>query len=74
MISKRSPALKVSTHVSQGSPKEEIVEQAERWHADLVMVGSHGHGPLGRFLLGSVASSVAVHAPCSVEIVRPRRD
>jgi nucleotide-binding universal stress UspA family protein len=68
-----SPSLHVATHVAQGSPKEEIVKQAEQWHADLVMLGSHGHGPVGRFLLGSVAASVAIHAPCSVEIVRDSR-
>ncbi|MGE0462789.1 MAG: universal stress protein, partial [Vicinamibacterales bacterium] len=32
----------------------------------------HGHGPAGRFLLGSVAHSVVLHAPCSVEVVRTR--
>ena len=43
------------------------------WGADLVVLGTHGHGPAGRFLLGSVAHSVALHAPCSVEVVRSRK-
>lgn len=73
LVKRGSPFLKVSTHVSQGSPKQEIVAEAERWQADLVLMGSHGHGPIGRFLLGSVPTSVALHAPCSVEIVRAAR-
>jgi nucleotide-binding universal stress UspA family protein len=69
-IAKKAPGLEVSTQVLEGSPKKMIVEEAERWGADLILVGSHGHGPAERFLLGSVAQAVAVHAPCSVEIVR----
>ena len=72
-IKKSSPFLIVKSQVTQGSPKEEIVKRAEEWPADLVILGSHGHGPIGRFLLGSVATSVAIHAPCSVEIVRSAR-
>ncbi len=69
-ISRKAPGLKVTTEVLEGSPKKMIVEEAERWGADLIMMGSHGYGPTTRFLLGSVAQAVALHAPCSVEIVR----
>jgi len=62
--------LHIETAVVEGEPKVAIVEEAEHWHADLIMVGSHGHGPVKRFLLGSVALALAVHAPCSVQIVR----
>jgi len=72
-IARTVPSLRVSTQVLEGSPKKEIVEEAERWGADLIMVGSHGYGPIERFLLGSVAQAVALHAPCSVEIVRLQR-
>jgi nucleotide-binding universal stress UspA family protein len=72
-VAKNSPSLQVSTQVLEGSPKKGIVEEAERWGADLIFLGSHGYGPLERFLLGSVAQAVAVHAPCSVEIVRSGR-
>jgi nucleotide-binding universal stress UspA family protein len=58
--------------VIDGSPKQVIVEQAEQWGADLIVMGCHGFGPVKRFLLGSVSQAVAVHAPCSVEIVRLR--
>lgn len=60
----------ISTEVQEGSPKELIVDEANRWAADLIVVGSHGYGAAGRFLLGSVSLAVATHAPCSVEIVR----
>jgi nucleotide-binding universal stress UspA family protein len=71
-IARGAPGLKVSTKVLEGTPKQLIVEEAERWQPDLIMLGSHGNGPAERFLLGSVAQSVAVYAPCSVEIVRNR--
>ena len=62
--------LAVTSEVFEGSPKQLIVEAAERWGADLIVVGSHGYGAVKRFLLGSVSQAVALHAPCSVEIVR----
>ena len=62
--------LRVTTEVLRGSPKREIVEEAERWQADLIVVGSHGYRSWERMLLGSVSQAVALHAECSVEIVR----
>lgn len=66
--------LKIDTHVIEGSPKEVIVEEAEQWHADLIVVGSHGYGNVKKFALGSVSQAVASHAPCSVEIVREKTE
>jgi nucleotide-binding universal stress UspA family protein len=60
--------------IIEGSPKRIILDVAEAWEADLIVVGSHGRRGLDRFLLGSVSQAVALHAPCSVEIVRaPQR-
>ncbi len=53
-----------------GIPKVAIPAYAKEWGADLIMVGSHGHGPLARGLLGSVAQAVLRAAPCPVEIVK----
>ena len=63
-------SLKVTSEIAQGPPKRLIVEEADRWGADLIVVGSHGYGMWDRLLLGSVSSAVAFHANCSVEIVR----
>ena len=57
-----------------GHPRSDISCFAKEWGADLILVGSHGHGALGRFLLGSVAQAVLRTAPCSVEIVRSAHD
>ena len=65
-----SRQLTVTTEVLSGSAKRVILEDAEAFRADLIVVGSHGHGMLDRFLLGSVSQAVAMHARCSVEIVR----
>ena len=54
-----------------GFPRRAVSEYAKEWHADLIMVGSHGHSAIGRFLLGSVAQGILRTAHCSVEIVRP---
>jgi nucleotide-binding universal stress UspA family protein len=51
-------------------PRHAIVDAAREWHADLVVMGSHGRRGLDRLVLGSVAESVVRHSPCSVEIVR----
>lgn len=64
--------LKVTTEIIQGPPRQVIVDEAERWDADLIVMGSRGLGPWNRLLLGSVSSGVVHHAKCSVEIVRQR--
>jgi nucleotide-binding universal stress UspA family protein len=63
----------ITAEVVTGSPKRTIVEEAEGWGADLIVVGSHGYHTWERMLLGSVSQSVAAHALCSVEIVRCRK-
>lgn len=53
-----------------GPPRSIILEEADNWGADLIVVGSHGYNAWQRFLLGSVSQSVVSHAKCSVEVVR----
>jgi nucleotide-binding universal stress UspA family protein len=66
----RGAGLRTEAMLAKGDVRETVVDAAEKWHADLIVVGSHGKGGLRRLLLGSVAEFVARHAPCSVLIVR----
>jgi nucleotide-binding universal stress UspA family protein len=54
----------------EGDPAHQIIDAAREQEADLVVVGSRGHGGLTRLLLGSVARNVLYGAPCSVLVVR----
>ena len=51
-------------------PKAVILTEASEWGADLVVLGSHGRHGVDRFLMGSVSEAVAMHAGCSVEVIR----
>jgi nucleotide-binding universal stress UspA family protein len=56
--------------VVPGRAAEAIVTWAESAGAQLVVVGTHGRSGLARMALGSTASAVIDHAPCSVLVVR----
>ena len=67
------PTATTATTVLQtraGSPDREIVRYAAEQHIDLIVLGTHGRGPLGHMLLGSVAERVVRTAPCPVLTVR----
>jgi nucleotide-binding universal stress UspA family protein len=59
---------------SAGSPATVIIEKADEWGADLIVVGSHGHTALGRFFFGSVSQKVLHEARRSVRVARGRID
>ena len=63
-------AIEVSTYAREGDAAAVLIAAAEEQHADLIVVGARGLTGLERFLLGSVSSKLAHHAPCSVMIVR----
>ena len=65
-----SSGFRVTTSVAKGDARSTILDDAAEWHADLIVLGSHGRKGLGRFLLGSVSEAVAHHAHCSVQITR----
>ncbi len=73
ILRKENPELFISVAAIEGSPKSAILKEAETFGADLIVVGSHGHGAVAGFLLGSVSQAVALHAKCSVEIVRNKK-
>lgn len=62
--------LNITTEVKMGATDRVIIETAESWNADLIVVGSHGRGFWGRTLIGSVSDAVVHHAPCSVLVAR----
>jgi nucleotide-binding universal stress UspA family protein len=62
----------VTMAVEMGTPAREIASYAERHGADVIVLGSHGHGAVHRFLLGSVADAMVRHGSCAVLIVPHR--
>lgn len=57
-------------HVAMGDPAERVLERADAIGAEGIVIGSRGHGGIGRLLLGSVASKVTQLAECPVTVVR----
>lgn len=64
-------AGRVVRHVVQGHPAQVLLDQAA--DADLLVVGSRGHGGFAGMLLGSVSQHVVAHAPCPVVVVHGDR-
>jgi nucleotide-binding universal stress UspA family protein len=58
------------TPLPHDSDAREIVKEAERWHARMVVLGCHGRHGFDRWTMGSVSEHVALNAPCSVEVIR----
>lgn len=63
----------VSASLVRGPTVEKILEERERLDADLIVIGSHGHGALFNLLVGSVAEGVLRRAECPVLVVPSRR-
>jgi nucleotide-binding universal stress UspA family protein len=70
----RDRGFQSEAHIISGDPRTELVEAAKNQRADLLVVGSHGRTGLTKLLLGSVASHVVTHAPCSVLVVKGATD
>jgi nucleotide-binding universal stress UspA family protein/predicted transcriptional regulator len=63
--------LAASSKMIEGDPKSVLIDEANVWGANCILVGSRGlSGALQRFFLGSVSTGVVTGAPCSVEVVR----
>ena len=62
----------VTSAIVVGAAAVEILRYAEAHRADVIVLGSHGHGVVRRFLLGSVADKVVRESPCAVLIVPHR--
>ncbi|HEV8064988.1 MAG TPA: universal stress protein [Acidimicrobiales bacterium] len=58
------------THAAAGSAADVLLDAADQYGADVIVVGSKGLTKSSRAVLGSVAAAVAHHAPCDVLIVQ----
>jgi nucleotide-binding universal stress UspA family protein len=67
----RQAGLSATAHVVNGDPKHALVHAAGEWQAECLFVGARGLTRVERFLLGSVSTTVAMRAPCSVEVIHP---
>jgi nucleotide-binding universal stress UspA family protein len=71
-ILQKDPTLMVHFDIREGAPAAEILNAAVEWTADKIYVGCHRKDFSSGNPLGSVSLNVALYAPCSVEIVRPK--
>jgi nucleotide-binding universal stress UspA family protein len=65
----RREGVPVTFLVWEGDPGDSILEAARAEDADMVILGSHGRGPIGRLILGSVSQHVVRHARIPVVVV-----
>lgn len=61
--------LNVDSICEQGFPVAQVIAQAKRVKADVIVLGSHGHGAVYNLVVGSTANGVLKHAPCPVLVV-----
>ncbi len=67
-----TPRAYIEPVVREGPAAQVLIDAAG--DADLLVVGSRGHGGFAGLLLGSVSQQCAQHAPCAVTIVRARHE
>jgi nucleotide-binding universal stress UspA family protein len=63
--------IKVRYHVRKGDPFENILDAAEDFLTDLIVLATHGRTGIKRLVIGNVAEKVVRHAPCPVLTVKP---
>ncbi len=64
------PHIHPAQHILQGRPADEIIQLAEKESSDLIVIATHGHSGIDRFLFGSVTERVMRKAHCHVLAVR----
>lgn len=69
-VETRMPAWVIDPLVGFGSPASVLIEKADEWLPDVIVVGSHGHNVMGGFFLGSVSQKLTNDAHCTVRVAR----
>jgi nucleotide-binding universal stress UspA family protein len=69
-IAEAGGQAKVESAVAEGRPSAEVLDYVQKNNVDLVVMGTHGRGAIGKALLGSVADNVIRQAECPVMVVR----
>jgi nucleotide-binding universal stress UspA family protein len=64
------PDWEVHAESIAGTPAKELLQRADEWKSDLILVGSQGRSAVGRFFLGSVSKKLAIESRSSVRVVR----
>ncbi len=67
----RAKGIPAQFLIWEGPPGPSVVEAAQAEGADVILVGSHGRGAVGRLLLGSVSSHIVDHVGRTVVVVKP---
>jgi nucleotide-binding universal stress UspA family protein len=73
ILSKAKFTTSTETPFPQDSPARVILKEAERWGAQMIVLGSHGRRGFDRLTMGSISEHVALHAHCSVEVIREQQ-
>jgi len=66
--------IHITSEIISGSPAQKIVQMAKEKNIDLIIMGSHGHGPFSGAFLGSVSQRVLAKANCPVMVVKGAHD
>lgn len=70
LMAEKKKGLSADIKFVNGDPTDAIIRQAHEWHADLIIMGSHGRTGIARIMMGSVAEAVFRSAAVPVLIVK----
>jgi nucleotide-binding universal stress UspA family protein len=68
-LAKKHDNLSIEHFIRRGSPSREILATARQWNADLIVIGSHGRGIMGKYFLGNTVEKVLRMSDCAVMVV-----
>jgi nucleotide-binding universal stress UspA family protein len=74
VVGRLAATVPLTTAVVNGLPADAILQRAGERHADLIVMTTHGRGPMSRAFLGSVADEVLRRAEIPVLLIRPRQE